>query len=74
VYLDPVEMVTWCSGLGSRWAERRVDIAGASGGSIRSATLWVHLDAGSLRPVPMSAEFDSIFVPSTLGRTGVRRG
>src|SRR4051795_13779923 len=23
VYLDPLEMVTWCSGLGSRWAERR---------------------------------------------------
>jgi len=69
VYLDPVEMVTWCSGLGSRWAERRVDIVGASGGSIRSATLWVHLDAGTLRPVPMSAEFDSIFAPSTLART-----
>jgi acyl-ACP thioesterase len=68
-YLDPVEMVTWCSGLGSRWAERRVDIVGAGGGSVKSATLWVHLDAASLRPVPMRAEFESIFVPSTLGRT-----
>ena len=69
VYLDPVEMVTWCSGLGSRWAERRVDIVGASGGSISSATLWVHLDGDSLRPTPMNAEFGRIFVPSTLGRT-----
>jgi len=69
VYLDPVEMVTWCSGLGSRWAERRVDIVGASGGSVSSATLWVHLAGEPLRPAPMSAEFDQIFVASTLGRT-----
>jgi len=69
VYLDPLEMVTWCSGLGSRWAERRVDIASASGGSISSATLWVHLDADSLRPVPMTAAFDQVFVPSAGGRT-----
>jgi acyl-ACP thioesterase len=69
VYLDPVEMITWCSGLGSRWAERRVDIVGDSGGSMSSATLWVHLDRDSLRPAPMSAQFDQIFAPSTLRRT-----
>jgi acyl-ACP thioesterase len=69
VYLDPVEMVTWCSGLGSRWAERRVEITGASGGSMSSATLWVHLDSDSLRPAPMSSVFDQTFAPSTLGRT-----
>src|SRR3954470_3439832 len=38
VYLDPLEMVTWCSGLGSRWAERRVNITGGSGGCVNSAT------------------------------------
>ncbi|MGZ4700494.1 MAG: acyl-ACP thioesterase domain-containing protein, partial [Ilumatobacteraceae bacterium] len=27
VYLEAVDMLTWCSGMGSRWAERRVDIA-----------------------------------------------
>ncbi len=47
-YLESLEMVTWCSGIGSRWAERRVDIDSAGGGSIRSATLWVHLDAETL--------------------------
>ena len=25
-YLESLDMVTWCSGLGSRWAERRVDL------------------------------------------------
>src|SRR3954453_17359154 len=36
-YPDPLEKVTWFSGLGSRWAERRVAITGASGGSISLA-------------------------------------
>jgi acyl-ACP thioesterase len=72
-YLEPLEMLTWCSGLGSRWAERRVDVdvarSGGSGGSIRSATLWVHLDGESLRPAPPGATFEQIFAPSTAGRT-----
>ena len=67
-YLEPLEMVTWCSGLGSRWAERRVDINGVSG-SISSATMWVHLDASTLRPAPPSAAFAAVFAPSAAGRT-----
>ena len=31
-YLEPLDMVTWCSGIGSRWAERRVDIDSPGGG------------------------------------------
>ena len=76
-YLEPLDMVTWCSGLGSRWAERRVDIAsaGSRGGgvggdvSISSATLWVHIDAATLRPAPPTSEFEATFTPSTVGRT-----
>ncbi len=67
-YLEPLDMVTWCSGLGSRWAERRVDIDSPAGGSISSATLWVHLDAESLRPVPPAAGFEDIYGRSTHGR------
>ena len=29
-YLEPLDLVTWCSGIGSRWAERRVDIGSAA--------------------------------------------
>ena len=68
-YLEPLDMVTWCSGVGSRWAERRVDIESGTGGSIRSATLWVHLDADTLRPLRTSDAFDAIFGPSTQGRS-----
>lgn len=69
VYLEPLDMVTWCSGIGSRWAERRVDIHSPGGGSISSATLWVHLDAESLRPVPPPSGFDAVFAESAAGRT-----
>ena len=65
-YLESLDMATWCSAIGSRWAERRVDIGD---GSIRSATLWVHLDAATLRPLPTSAEFEHVFAQSAGGRT-----
>jgi acyl-ACP thioesterase len=68
-YLEPLEMVTWCSGLGPRWAERRVDIKSSEGGSLSSATLWVHLDASSLRPAPLTDQFDRVFAASTVGRS-----
>ena len=67
-YLEAVDMVTWCSAIGSRWAERRVDIGGPMP-SISSATLWVHLDAATLRPVPTSAEFEHVFAQTAAGRT-----
>jgi acyl-ACP thioesterase len=68
-YLDVLAMVTWCAGIGSRWAERRVDIDSDGGGSIRCATLWVHLDAVTLRPVPPPSAFEGIFGPCAAGRS-----
>ena len=68
-YLEPLDMVTWCSAIGSRWAERRVDINSPGGGSVSSATLWVHLDATTLRPTAPFAGFEAIFGPSTQGRS-----
>lgn len=72
-YLEPLEMVTWCSGLGPRWAERRVDIESTGGGAASSATLWVHLDADTLRPATMTGEFDEVFAPSASGRAVTSR-
>jgi acyl-ACP thioesterase len=67
-YLEPVDMVTWCSAIGSRWAERRVDIGGGAV-SLSSATLWVHLDSETLRPAPTSGAFEQVFAQSAGGRT-----
>ena len=68
-YLEPLHLVTWCSGLGSRWAERRVDGHSAGGGSFSSATLWVHLDPATLRPASLTDDFDRVFAPSVAGRS-----
>ena len=68
-YLEALDTVTWCSAIGSRWAERRVDIGGGFVPSISSATLWVHLDAATRRPVPTSPEFEHVFAQTAAGRT-----
>jgi acyl-ACP thioesterase len=67
-YLETFELVTWCAGLGSRWAERRTSLTGASGGRIEAATLWVSVDALTGRPSRPSTEFLSVFGPSAQGR------
>lgn len=67
-YVEPLRLRTWCSGFGAAWAERRISVTGAHGGHVESATLWVHLDAASMRPARMPAEFLTVFAPSAGGR------
>jgi acyl-ACP thioesterase len=68
-YLEPVALRTWCSGLGSRWAERRTSLRGERGGHVEAATLWVHLDPDTMRPQPLSEQFHALYGPSAAGRT-----
>ncbi|MEP7048464.1 MAG: acyl-ACP thioesterase domain-containing protein [Ilumatobacteraceae bacterium] len=68
-YLESLEMVTWCSAIGSRWAERRIDISSAAGGSINSATLWVHIDSDTMRPLAPPPAFAEVFRGSAAGRS-----
>ena len=69
VYLEPIALSTWCSGVGGRWAERRVHVAGEGGGRVEAATLWVHLDPDTMRPKVLPESFHALFGPSALGRT-----
>jgi acyl-ACP thioesterase len=69
VYLEPVELSTWCGGTGGRWAERRVRVVGEEGGLVEAATLWVHLDPDTMRPKPLPPSFHELFGTSALGRT-----
>ncbi len=74
-YLDTISLATWCSGLGSRWAERRYSIVASgesssrSAGIIHAATLWVHVDIHTMRPVAVPAGFAEQFGESANGRT-----
>lgn len=66
-FRDMVTVSTWCSGIGGRWAERRVRIVGDSGGRVEAAVLWVHLDAAG-RPARLPDRFDALYASAARGR------
>lgn len=49
---DVVELATWCSGVGPRWAERTTTVDG-----ITATALWVYVDAKTLMPARLPARF-----------------
>jgi acyl-ACP thioesterase len=58
---EEVELRTFCSGTGRRWAERRVAVAGSEGGAVDAASLWVHVDTVSGRPALLSPHFFEVY-------------
>lgn len=62
-------ITTWCSGTGSRWAERRTTLRGEHGAHVEAAAIWVHVDATTGRPVPWGEDFASLYLESAQGRT-----
>lgn len=67
-YQEPIEVATWCAGVGAAWAERRTTIAGRQGVAVEAACLWVSLDPGTLRPAPPTERFLACYSPSAHGR------
>jgi acyl-ACP thioesterase len=67
-YLEPLALATWCSGTGSHYAERRVQVVGEMGGRIEAASLWVHLDHRSGRPLKLSDSFAALYSEAAGGR------
>jgi acyl-ACP thioesterase len=71
---DDVALITWCSGIGPRWAERRTDLArvetdGRAGEVFaRASALWVLVDVESGRPLPLPAAFDAVYGEAAAGR------
>ena len=67
-FRSTVEVSTWCSGIGGRWAERRVRIEGVDGpGLVDAAVLWVHLDAAG-RPARLPERFEALYAEAAGGR------
>lgn len=67
-FRDEVDLRTWCSGTGARWAERRVRISGhGAGRRIEAAVLWVHLDAEG-RPARLPEQFEALYGEAARGR------
>jgi acyl-ACP thioesterase len=57
-FAEHCSVLTFCSGLGRMWAERRTTIAreGSGDPDVESVALWVHLDPRTWRPMPFSEE------------------
>jgi len=68
-YNELVTLATWCSGIGSRWAERRTTVSGANGAAIESVALWVLVDAASGRPARLEPTFFTHYELAASGRT-----
>lgn len=67
-YLEALELATWCSGTGSRWAERRISVVGQAGGRMDAATTWVHVDLATGRPRRVPEGFAAIYGEAAGGR------
>ncbi|MDY7104569.1 MAG: thioesterase [Actinomycetota bacterium] len=69
-FRDDLELTTWCSGLGARWAERRTVIVSSGGELVADAVaIWVHVDPSTSRPRRLGPRFEAVYGPSAAGRT-----
>ncbi len=68
VYHESVELATFCSGTGPRWAERRTRLVGDRGATVDAAGLWVFIDREHGRPLPLDDDFHDRYGESAGGR------
>lgn len=64
---DPLDLVTFCTGAGSRWAERTT-IIDAGRGQVEATAIWVLIDQATGRPQPLPAAFHDLYGSSAGGR------
>ena len=64
-----VELATWASATGPRWAGRRTTIVGDAGGRAEAESVWVLLERATSRLARLPAAFDALYTASTQGRT-----
>lgn len=69
VFEEWLDIATWCSGYGGRWAERRTQLRGDKGARVEGVTIWVHVDGETGRPAKLPDEFFDLWGVSAGGRT-----
>lgn len=69
VFGEDLTISTFCGRLGKRWAERRLTVNGSAGAHYEVATLWVHIDVDSGRPLALSDDFLHHYGEAAMGRT-----
>jgi acyl-ACP thioesterase len=66
-----LEVRTFCSAIGPRWAERTTTLAGGDGDAelVRAVAVWAAVDRASGRPCELGPDFQRVYGPSAAGRT-----
>lgn len=65
---EEMTLTTWCSGVGSRWAERRTRVEGSRGGRIDAVAVWVAIDQATGAPRRVDPTFHEAYGPTAAGR------
>ena len=68
-YEDHLDLVTWCSGTGAAWAERRTTVSMAGRAVIEASSLWVCMDPVTLRPKQLDQRFFAVYGQTPQSRT-----
>jgi acyl-ACP thioesterase len=61
---ERLDMATWCSGLGGRWAERSTTL----GDAVHAAALWVFVDPKTFLPARLPPGFMDVWAEAAQGR------
>ncbi len=72
-YGETLTFTTFCSGLGKRWADRRLSISGDRGARYEVCTLWVCVDHETGAPQLLNQEFLAIYAEAAGGRAASAR-
>jgi acyl-ACP thioesterase len=68
-----LQVRTFCSAIGPRWAERTTTLADGDGDGdgelVRAVAVWAALDRASGRPCELGPDFLRVYGPSAAGRT-----
>jgi acyl-ACP thioesterase len=65
---ERLDLLTWASGSGARWAERRTTISVDGQAIVESASLWVCVDLKTMRPARLPAHFWTMYGEAVDGR------
>src|SRR5260370_18818697 len=71
-FRDELTLTTFCSGTGSRFAERRTPIHAGERVSVEAVALWVYVDDAG-RPAPLEDWFFDLYGEAAAGRRGSSR-
>jgi acyl-ACP thioesterase len=66
---EPLELVTFCSATGPRWAERTTTVRGSGRDLMQARAVWVAVARPDGRPVPLGAAFHRLYGDAAQERT-----